>query len=309
MYEAVIVASPGNHVVRCRYRPRDDGRGLNHCAVYGGVQFGHADDEPAAPEGVDRSDAYGDLYSLLEDREALGGSGPGTVPPERVAAEIVNAASEEEVENVTGSDVKEVLERLVSDLDDIGIDITDEKRDIQASLTELQQARTAFLQTNKEESTVEKLTPWDSSTKEEQEEGHKNYRMQSNKLNDRGVFEVGPPTGQFTSELRFDADRILRDVEDQEQRLRQEITDSLRAEVDNLDQETVRELDTELTNDPTIDGLSDVARDAFWNDIEATDDIGNGMPGDGEDIPEIESETNVPEVEVNDAELEKSEET
>ena len=188
-------------------------------------------------------------------------------------SQIVNAASEEEVENVTGSDVKEVLERLVSDLDDIGIDITDEKRDIQASLTELQQARTAFLQTNKEESTVEKLTPWDSSTKEEQEEGHKNYRMQSNKLNDRGVFEVGPPTGQFTSELRFDADRILRDVEDQEQRLRQEITDSLRAEVDNLDQETVRELDTELTNDPTIDGLSDVARDAFWNDIEATDDL------------------------------------
>jgi len=54
---------------------------------------GDADDEPAAPEGVDRSDAYGDLYSLLEDREALGGSGPGTVPPERVAAEIVNAAS------------------------------------------------------------------------------------------------------------------------------------------------------------------------------------------------------------------------
>jgi len=50
-------------------------------------------DGSGGPEGVDRSDAYGDLYSMLEDRQAIGGSGPGTVKPERVAAEIVNAAS------------------------------------------------------------------------------------------------------------------------------------------------------------------------------------------------------------------------
>ena len=47
----------------------------------------------SGPEGVERTDAYESIYSLLEDRQAIGGTGPGTVSPERVAAEIVNAAS------------------------------------------------------------------------------------------------------------------------------------------------------------------------------------------------------------------------
>ena len=40
----------------------------------------------------------------------------------------------------------------------------------------------------------------------------------------------------------------------------------------------------------------------------ATGDIESSMPGDGEDIPEIESDGNVPEVDLNDAELEGREE-
>jgi NAD(P)-dependent dehydrogenase (short-subunit alcohol dehydrogenase family) len=43
--------------------------------------------------GVERSGAYEAFYRLFEDYEAIGGSGPGAVPPERVADTIVNAAS------------------------------------------------------------------------------------------------------------------------------------------------------------------------------------------------------------------------
>jgi NAD(P)-dependent dehydrogenase (short-subunit alcohol dehydrogenase family) len=44
-------------------------------------------------DDLDRSGAYESLYQLFEDTQALGGGGPGAVPPERVAADILDAAS------------------------------------------------------------------------------------------------------------------------------------------------------------------------------------------------------------------------
>ncbi|MFW6320718.1 MAG: SDR family oxidoreductase [Halohasta sp.] len=49
-----------------------------------------ASEEAAA---TDRSAAYEDFYAVFDDTEAIGGDGPGAVAPERVAADIVNAAS------------------------------------------------------------------------------------------------------------------------------------------------------------------------------------------------------------------------
>ncbi|XVH30688.1 SDR family oxidoreductase [Haloferacaceae archaeon DSL9] len=43
--------------------------------------------------GVERSGAYDRFYEIFEDTKAIGGGGPGAVDPERVAADIVNAAS------------------------------------------------------------------------------------------------------------------------------------------------------------------------------------------------------------------------
>ena len=42
---------------------------------------------------LEQSGAYESLYGLLEDTEALGGGGPGAIPPERVAEDILDAAS------------------------------------------------------------------------------------------------------------------------------------------------------------------------------------------------------------------------
>ena len=53
-----------------------------------------------------------------------------------------------------------------------------------------------------------------------------------------------------------------------------------------------------------MDGLAEVG--TATDDIGPTDDIESSMPGEGEDIPEIESEENVPAVDVNDAKLEKN---
>ncbi len=44
-------------------------------------------------EAADRSGAYEDFYGIFDDTEAIGGDGPGAVSPQRVAEDILNAAS------------------------------------------------------------------------------------------------------------------------------------------------------------------------------------------------------------------------
>ena len=59
----------------------------------GPVQTNFSDRAEAETDGNDRSEAYEDFYRLFDDTEAVGGDGPGSVSPERVAEDIVNAAS------------------------------------------------------------------------------------------------------------------------------------------------------------------------------------------------------------------------
>ncbi|QCJ47589.1 SDR family oxidoreductase [Haloprofundus sp. MHR1] len=56
------------------------------------TQFSERADEEV-DDGTERSGAYESFYKLFEDTRALGGDGPGAVPPRRVADDIVNAAS------------------------------------------------------------------------------------------------------------------------------------------------------------------------------------------------------------------------
>ncbi|UPV99334.1 SDR family oxidoreductase [Halorussus gelatinilyticus] len=44
-------------------------------------------------DGLERSDAYDSLYSILDDSEAIGGGGPGAVQPREVAETILDAAN------------------------------------------------------------------------------------------------------------------------------------------------------------------------------------------------------------------------
>ncbi len=48
---------------------------------------------PETAAGLEPSGAYDDFYTLFDDTQAIGGDGPGSIEPERVAEEILNAAS------------------------------------------------------------------------------------------------------------------------------------------------------------------------------------------------------------------------
>jgi len=60
----------------------------------GPVKTGFSDRaEEEVNNGMERSDAYADFYTMFDDTQAIGGDGPGSVEPERVAEDALNAAS------------------------------------------------------------------------------------------------------------------------------------------------------------------------------------------------------------------------
>ncbi|WP_248897308.1 SDR family oxidoreductase [Haloplanus halobius] len=59
----------------------------------GPVETGFSERAERELEGIERSGAYDAFYDVFEDTQAIGGGGLGAVSPERVADDILNAAS------------------------------------------------------------------------------------------------------------------------------------------------------------------------------------------------------------------------
>jgi len=59
----------------------------------GPVKTGFTERAEDEVDGIDRSGAYEDFYTMFDDTQAIGGNGPGSVEPERVAEDVVDAAS------------------------------------------------------------------------------------------------------------------------------------------------------------------------------------------------------------------------
>lgn len=187
--------------------------------------------------------------------------------------EIVNAETEDAVDQVQTRPVTEVLDTVTDQLAQIGIDFEEDRRDIEASLGELKQARAAFIRMNKDESTFEKFTPWQSSTEEDREQAHKDYRMQKSKLDDRGVFSIGSASTTFSVEIDYNEQRVLTTVTNQEADLENTIVEDLQDRLDEPNQGDLRTLRAELGRTPTEDDLREIARQAFRQEASGTAEI------------------------------------
>jgi len=187
--------------------------------------------------------------------------------------EVTNAETEDAVDQVQSRPVTEILDTIEQQLEQIGIDFQEDRRDIEASLGELKQARSAFIRMNKEESTVEKLAPWQSSTEEDREQAHKDYRMQKSKLDDRGIFSVGAASTTFTADIDYNEQTVLTEVANQEADLTDAIVDELHDRLAEPDQGDLRALRSELGRDPADDDLQEIARQAFRQEASGTDEI------------------------------------
>jgi hypothetical protein len=189
-------------------------------------------------------------------------------------SEIVNAETEDEVDGVGRGEVNTALNQLEGTLQPMGVAFESDKRAINQSLSELRDAKKAFLTMQQEESTIESLTPWESSTAEEKQDAQKNFRMASNRLDDAGVFSLGPPD-EFRVDIEYDADAVARRVERRADDLRADIVRALREELDeNPNEGDVAALESELDAEPVDrEACRAVVRRAFERELVETDDL------------------------------------
>jgi hypothetical protein len=185
---------------------------------------------------------------------------------------ITNADDIESAENADHRELTQTLSEIEDGLERVGIDFQRERQDIEGSLADLRQAREAFLKMNEEEGTFEKITPWTSSTEEEREEAHKDYRMQKNKLDDRDVLSVGT-TNQFTVDIEYTGDQILRQVDRRQQDLEKDITGEVQERLEDPDPMVMEDLQAVLEDGVDRGWFEERLRDAFAEELDGTTEI------------------------------------
>lgn len=186
---------------------------------------------------------------------------------------VANAESKDGVEQVQTLEITDLLDQIESDLRQVDIDFQDQRRDIESSLAELKQARKDLLVMYEEESTIEKLTPWTSSTEERQDQAHKDFQMQKSKLDNLGVFKVGHAGANLTVDLVYNDQLILDELADRERSLQTSITNELRIRLDDPRERDLEQVEDEVSRNQDVSAIRGLVREIFEREIEGTAEI------------------------------------
>lgn len=193
---------------------------------------------------------------------------------ERFNDNVVNAADEDAVEQVSGQEVLDTLDQLSDQFEIVGMDFTDEFGGVERSLRYIKQAKTAQIQMGQEEGIIERLVPWQSSTEEMAETAYKDYKRVKQQIENQGVFSIGPPKSSgFSSEVTFDPEPLIGEVREQQSDLRVEVVSALEDRLESGHNETVEKLRDELARGVNRNRLSDIVEDAFEAEVSGTSGV------------------------------------
>lgn len=186
--------------------------------------------------------------------------------------EVENAETVDQLDAVTGNQVRESLNTLSADLEPIGVSVESDKREINSAVADLLSAKEAFLQMNKEESVIERFSPFTTSAEEERKDAKRNYQMQRTKLDDSGIFTVSRAGTNLSVESQFDPHRFVSLLERETDDRERQISDSIREYVDENSyaaDDLARELETVSNFDSLVRAVEDLLRE----EIVDTDEI------------------------------------
>lgn len=189
------------------------------------------------------------------------------------ADEIEDCETVTAVDRISDADVRQRLTELDEAVSPLGIDISQHKRDVVEATTQLADLKQAFLKMNEDESVVERLTPWQSSTAEERRDAEKTYNMNRSKLDEGWVFGVTRAGSSLDVAVELDADRIVSDVGRTRDETIAEILSRFRDAVGDGGQQFTTEFESELRQGASFDRLRDVAERAFTAELDGIDDI------------------------------------
>jgi hypothetical protein len=168
---------------------------------------------------------------------------------DQVVYDITHAVDTAGLERIQSKEVRNLVADLRQVFESTNVGATATLDAITESLDGLKQAKRAFLTLHQQEKTIEKLTPWKSSTKEAHEKARRDYQIQKNDINEQGIFELEHETDEFRVTITYDSENIFELCREQEQALTEEVIDRLKTYIDeDLEQKEFTQLQAELKN-------------------------------------------------------------
>ena len=188
---------------------------------------------------------------------------------DRFVHEIVNTVTHEEVDRVPTDDV---LDRVAELRELLGpVDVGFDPDEVAESVTELKKAKRAFVTVHQQKTTVEQLTPWKSDTEAVREEARRDYRIQKSQLNERGVFQVGQPEGEFTVTITHDGGPVFAEYRRQRQARADAVVDTL---ADQLDETRLQRVEAELdATEPDPETIREILAGALRESADDLEDL------------------------------------
>lgn len=187
--------------------------------------------------------------------------------------EVTNAETEDQLDAVNDAEVRESLQTLSEELDRAGISITETERRINGSLADLIEAKKSFLKMNEDESTLESVLPWNTSSEEQRQQAQKNYRMKRSQLDDTEVFAISRAGNSLSIELEFTVDTLRRRIETAREDRRDEIIAETRAKLTDNRPQATDTIERTLESGTNFSALTQEFESLVRDEIIETDEI------------------------------------
>jgi|GEM_PF-732315 len=205
--------------------------------------------------------------------------------------EINSAESVDEVDQASQQEVINALDGLERDLNQVGVDFGQHRRDVTEAMNALADSRKAFLLMNQEESTLEKWSPITTSSEQEREQASQDWNMAQNSLGDTGVFDLSPSSSTYDATLVFEdkVEPLRRDIDEKDDRLRADILEGLRSALEDPGAANLGRVETLLDRGATMDELREEAHDVFAAQVAGTGDIKERVDEIEDDLDDLDS--------------------
>lgn len=194
---------------------------------------------------------------------------------EAFASDLEQAEEEAHVQAADPGDIRTTVNQLSDELEQLGINITDEATSINSSIEDIKKLKTAFLTMNSDQAFYEQYLPITTPSEEERENARKDYQMIKARVDDAGIFSVTRTGDNLSINVEFDGSHIATTFDGEIDHRQQEIVDELRHRVDDpttyeREFETLRQ---ELEHGTDLMELAEIAEDILTTELLDVSDI------------------------------------
>lgn len=208
--------------------------------------------------------------------------------------QVTNAEFVDEINDVQQQPVVSSLQSLQVALEPLDQNQTDLEQNIRDSLEEFKEARMAYIRMQQDDGGLISSLPIIGDNEEEKNEAIKDFRYSRSQLNNKGIYQIAQPAAGFQSEMEFSADNHLKRAQNEEKRLRNDISSSLGRQVETVPEGIQHDFDQELDKpEPSRDSIEAFVRETFEKNIIRTDDLDHEISEHQEQLARLEDEISI----------------